>query len=483
MQMQTDKRALLRKFVTILFKRKIMIIAFFSAVVITVTVSSLFTPRVFSATCKIVIEKKQEIEESILFNMRLNAQREEYSWINSEIEIIKSYPVAARVVKAFGLDKVEEKNKDEDEIGDEGQKQEQFDNIVKNFQNNLTVINPRSTNIIEISYGAKTAELAAAVVNQIPETYINYRSEVFNESESYKFFEDQIKIADQKLSELEEHLASYKDSVEFITPEAQGEILHSKLLEYENRLTAVRTGRIGKEAYLRIIKEKVSQEKYGSIPTITDLKENPNNSYIKKLKEELLDMEIQRDFLLQHFKPAYEKVIELEENIASLNLKLRKEIDQIIEQEEFAARALQAEEAALQNAINYIYKEIKDLSQNELTFNQLNRGITDNQKVYSMLLKQREEARISLAKLEKEVIVKVFNPARVSNTPGKSSKKLIILAAIFLGLLGGVGLAIIVEYFDRSVNSVEELEELANLKIFGTVREVKNFKGMTLPKN
>ena len=57
-------------------------------------------------------------------------------------------------------------------------------------------------------------------------------------------------------------------------------------------------------------------------------------------------------------------------------------------------------------------------------------------------LKQREEARISLAKLQEDVKIKVINPAVAGVNPVSPNKKLNVLLAILFGLIGGVGLAV-----------------------------------------
>ena len=87
-------------------------------------------------------------------------------------------------------------------------------------------------------------------------------------------------------------------------------------------------------------------------------------------------------------------------------------------------------------------------------------------------MKQREEARISLAKLESGVKTKLISPAVVPLEPVKPRKKIYIALAILLGLLGGLGLAYLVEYFDHSIDTPAKLEKLTGLPVLGSVREI-----------
>lgn len=458
--------ASLRNFIMVLFKRKRIILSVFLAVVVTVTLGSFLMAPIFKASSKILVEREMDSEKVLLFRMNFPLGYEKYDWIKSEIEIISSYPVAARVVKELGLDKIDQKDS-------KGEKEALFESAIEKFQKKLKVENAKDSNVIEVSYEAKDPDLAAATVNKVIKIYLTYRSEIYDESDTYKFFEEQMKMADEKLRELEHRQASYKHQEELISPETQGDILLTKLADYEKSLTAVRTKRIGKEAKLTVIKEQMEKGSEINIPS-TEVSDSPSREkYIAKLKGELLDMEIQRDRLLQRFKPTYEEIVDLERNIAATKEKMKNEIQQIIEQEETAIRALKAEEQALQKSIDTINQEVREFAQKEYEFTQLSRGIDDNREVYSMLLKQREEARISLAKLERGVKIKVISPAVVPNKPIKPRKRLNVALAIFLGLVSGLGLAFFMEYHDHSINTADELEQLAGIPALGSVREIR----------
>ena len=90
-----------------------------------------------------------------------------------------------------------------------------------------------------------------------------------------------------------------------------------------------------------------------------------------------------------------------------------------------------------------------------------------------MLRKQREEARLSLAKLEKGVKIKVISPAVKPSEPVKPKKILNIILALFLGLFGGLGLAFFIEYFDHTITTPDELERYVGITALGSVPEIK----------
>ena len=96
-----------------------------------------------------------------------------------------------------------------------------------------------------------------------------------------------------------------------------------------------------------------------------------------------------------------------------------------------------------------------------------------------MLLKQREEARLSMAKLERGVKIKIINGAVVPQKPIKPRKRLNVALAIVLGLISGLGLAFFVEHNDDSIHTAETLETLTGLTSLGTVSEIKRTSPQT----
>ncbi len=457
-----EKANSMRTLINVVFKRKHIIISVFLSVVVTVTVGTLMMKPVYQASSKILVERELDSEKSLLFRMNLNLTYEKHDWIKSELEILQSTPVALKIIKGMKLEQTEFKGIDPANTNQ----------ILAAFKSRLKVENAKDSNVLDVSFESGDPELAAAVLNNLVKAYIDYRAKLYSESDEYKFFENQIQFAEQKISELENQQTQFKKSREIISPEQQGEILLSKIADYEKALTGVRTRRIGKEAMLKVIKDQVTLGGKSNIP-VTESSDSPSRvEYIARLRTDLLDLEFKRDQLLQKYTPEYEEVKNLKDAIASTRIRIETEIDEIVELEETAIRALKAEEELLEDTISDLNNQIKDFAQKEYELTRLSRGIDDNLEVYSMLLKQREESRISQAKLERGVKIKVISPALAPSVPVKPQKKLNVLLAMILGLVSAFGLAFFVEYFDHTLNSPEEVESQLDLPVWGSIKKL-----------
>jgi uncharacterized protein involved in exopolysaccharide biosynthesis len=457
-----------RRFASVLFKRKRIILSVWITLVATVTLGNFLMPHIYEASSTVLVERTGNAETSMLFRLYLPNIEDAFDWVNSETEIIKSHPLAAHVVTALRLEQTEKTEKPSmpaDSV-------KQLERTIKAFQQKLSVVSNKQSNVIVVNYAAKDPELAATVVNKVVAAYIQYRAELYSNTEAYEFFSSQMNATGEKLRELEQNQTAFKQEQEVVSIDEQRKILLARLADYESRLTTVRTTRIGKQSLLDVIKQQLKKGKELSIPT-TEASDSPSREkFIAKLRGDLLDMETQRERLLQKFTPEYEEVVNLNQQIVATKGQIRNEIQQIIGMEENSLSALNAEEGELQAAIDKIKDEMRSFAQKEYEFDQLSRGIDDNREVFSMLMKQREEARISLGKLEKGVKIKVISPAVAPLEPAKPRRKVNVALSLVLGLLCGVGLALLVERLDHSVNNPVDLEQAIGLPVLGSIREI-----------
>ncbi|MFQ6103273.1 MAG: GumC family protein [Candidatus Glassbacteria bacterium] len=451
------------------FKHKKLIISLFLMAVAIVSIVTYKLTPVYRASSKLLLEREVDSEKLLLLGTALRDGYERYDWIESEINIIKSRPVICQVVGDLKLDQIYFKDRISSPDIDAAKC---FERTVAKVEEKLNVEKERNSNVVGISYEDKDPELAVAVVERIVDTYMKKRLEISDGTQSYEFFQEQTRIADEKLRELEKRQIEYKRQRGVISPEDQKAILLARLADYESSLTDVRTRRIGREAKLAVIKEHQRNGGELRIPS-TESADSPSRlQHIAKLESDLLDAELQREILLQKFTPQYEEVVNLDKQIEAMKGRIRREVKEIIDMEEASIRALKAEESALQVSIEGIKNEMQEFAQDEYELNQLSRDIDENLEVLTIFSKQREEARISMAKLERGVKVKVISPAFASTDPVKPQKARTILIGLCFSLLGSFGLAFLLDYIDHSVTTPYELEKNTELTVLGSVREI-----------
>lgn len=449
-QVQQQKPITLKKFVFLLFKRKFIFITLFASIVGTTTIGSLLSPSIYESTSKIILERDIEAERAWLLRMNVNNYTPQIDYFNAETEIIKSRPVAEEVINQLNIP----------------------NRNVASLLGNLHIERPRNSNVINIAFQDKNPELTCQVVNEVIKSFMKYRSKIYSDSIALQFFDRQLSTAAGRLDSLQFMMARFKSEEEIISSSKQGEILSKKIADFENALTSAKTERIGREAKLKIIKSQLNQNNF-NIP-VTEISDSPSQKdYLTKLKNQLLEFEMSRERLLQKYKPGYSEVVEIENEIQTTKTHIRKEVDQIINQEETAIQVLLAEEETLENSIKQLYQQIKNHSQQEYKLSEINRDIEDSQEMYSLFRKQREEARISLAKAENIIKIRIIEPPVVPNDPIKPKRKMNILLSILVSFGLIVLITFIGGYFDHSLNTAEDVEYYLHLPLLASIREIK----------
>ena len=82
-----------------------------------------------------------------------------------------------------------------------------------------------------------------------------------------------------------------------------------------------------------------------------------------------------------------------------------------------------------------------------------------------------EEARITkeLQSDEKGEKFRIVDPPRIPINPIKPNRARIILLGLLVGVLSGIGVIILIEYFDRSIRDLNDAKEFFEIPIIGTI--------------
>jgi capsular polysaccharide biosynthesis protein len=68
--------------------------------------------------------------------------------------------------------------------------------------------------------------------------------------------------------------------------------------------------------------------------------------------------------------------------------------------------------------------------------------------------------------------IKILDQAVLPKSPIKPNKKMILAAAVFLGIVIAVGIIFVLEFFDKRIRSIEFFEEKLGLPVLSTIYEI-----------
>ncbi len=462
-----DRATSLRHFLTVVFKR-IWIITAISVLTLAFGAIKVFRmPDQYVAQAKLLLERDPELEKAMLLRISSSGRSGEASYTyTQESEIMTSRPVFEGVIRSLKLYTFQDTTQYETLQEKEVAMQEAV-NIVGSY---LTISPSSDPNIIKVKYKSTTPELCAAVVNELVDRYIEYRFKIFSDDQSIAFLKRQIEETAGELNDLQQRRMEFQSEGTLYSPDREGEVLFARLKEFENRADGVRLDRISKESELTKLHVMINSSSYEELPALNLGADNVQIRQVLDLRNQLRNLEYERDRLRERYTDSYVEVQEKETEINALRGRINEEIREIAMVLESIIGSLRNEETILRRSAAGIRNQISGLSGKELELERLSRGINEKQELYSALLKQREGVLLSQTKKEMVVRVKVISPAVVPIQPIPTNKSLKLMMVLFFGIFAGISFAFFVDFFDHSFKNAEDVQRYLELDTLVSIR-------------
>lgn len=476
----------LRDYINVIIKRKWYVVAFLVSAVVTTMAITLMMAPVYKSTVVIKIDKE---DPNILSFKGVEITKPGPDYYTTQYELIKSRTLAEKVIKKLEL----HKNKDFVPVVDDLTKiKRTFTNIISlpvEFLNSLQQksqgegtkidivnsdvpewainslisrieVNPvKNSQLVKVSFESNKPDLSAAVTNAIAESFIEYdlESRVDASKEAKNFLSKQIEIATAKVEASEKALNEYSSKNEIIFIDSnKSSILNQKLAEVSSALNVVATERMQKEALLREVKENVFEN-----PVIL------NNSLIQGLKSQHATLEAEYFNLLKTYTPDYPKMKNLKSQMDAIRERIEKEKASIIRSIESDYNAALKKEANLSKAVDSIKRKVLEFQEKAVQHQILKREVDVNKELLNNLLQRLNE--VSVAAMSRATNIQIVDRAVFPRVPSKPNKGMNLLLSILFGLMGGVGLAFLVEYFDNTVRDAKDIEKSIQLPSLGMI--------------
>jgi capsular exopolysaccharide synthesis family protein len=125
----------------------------------------------------------------------------------------------------------------------------------------------------------------------------------------------------------------------------------------------------------------------------------------------------------------------------------------------------------LKEQITEVEEELKKLPESEVKFARLQRDVSVNERLYTMLREKFEQARI--AEMEKVSEASIINPAIEPRYPIRPNKRFAALIGSVVGTMLGLILAFVTESLDTSIGTIEDVETLIKVPVLAIIPSIK----------
>jgi capsular exopolysaccharide synthesis family protein len=342
-----------------------------------------------------------------------------------------------------------------------------FVETVNGIRRNFKFQTAQSTNIINVSYRDTDPKTATLVANRLAQVYIRQnvsrKSQVA--SQILDFIEDQLQRTKHNLQKAEDELNSFKTTEGMIVLSDEAKNIISKISSFETERAEIELNRRqAEQIYHQLLRGDASE--YGYILSRLGI----NDPTISTMVASLIDLDMQKRALLSEFTENHPQVKIYEARITSVKSKILSTVKGTVE-------SARKREQILKSSISSYETNLKKFPETEIILARLQRSSTVNEDIYTFLLKKQEESRI--AKASTVGSIRIIDPAIVPRSPVLPNVQKNLLLGAFAGLILGLFLITLTEYMDDSVKSVEDVEHLLGLPVYGIIPHISsvNSKG------
>jgi uncharacterized protein involved in exopolysaccharide biosynthesis len=407
--------------------------------------------------------------------------------LNSEIQVLKSRQLIEDVLLALGVD--DSWRPERGAVGKvkgfirsnlgmaEGS---YFNEMVVHLQNEIRITAVKRSNVIQVSYLAEDADRATQIVKALTERYLERRAEMYQSPQVVSFFEEQMLMAERRLAEneqaLERSLAAsgttmVKGPLGSDSLAAQKMVVMGRLAEAKDELAGLEVEVQGKLHEVLILKARIAEEPE-RIPSAG------GSTKDTAIISALAALELERDALLQDFKPdsRYVRDIDTQIELAELRLAqveddrasidgtelnvLHQELKSLLVRAETEIEGNLARIDLLRGHIFEYSRALERVNESSFEVERIQRDAQASEEDYLLYRKKHEEARIASAMDKQQLInVTITQPARIPLRPVSRGLFLRMIIVTMFGFGGSLGLAFAREfYLDHSFTTGDEIE-------------------------
>lgn len=327
------------------------------------------------------------------------------------------------------------------------------------FAGNLLVEMKPDTSIADIKFESTDPKLAARIVNQIIDEYINWEMDRNLEAAkaAKEQLDKQIKSARTEMELSEAEMNRYAKEKGIVSLDSRMNLVYQQLEKINDALAEAET-------------ERIKKGEFYNYTLGSDLASSPlvlQNSLIQSLRQQYIDLMGEYEKLRTFFKDEYPTVKNLRAKMVDVGKRIDAEQQRLLSSFKNDYLAALNREKALQATAEEKKALALQLNDAASRFRVLEREVEINKQIFQSLLERSKEidANVGTDLGTIKVVDLAMNPLQ----PYKPMILRNVFLACALGLMCGVALAFLREAMDKTIRRVEELSDRHMIPILGVL--------------
>lgn len=470
-----------RKALTILFRRKWILLGFIFLVTGTASIYIMSIPRVFPASTSLLVKfgreyvYRQEVGNS---DTTFAATYSQDEIMNSLIEIIRTWGLADQVVQETGAANLYPRLIEHRQAGLSLE-----DAALQQFGRDLSVYPASRSNVIWLSYVNEDPELAADALNRLVAAFQAKHVSLYGETR-VEFLEEQLGRLSDNLQKTEQVLEEYQKANRVYALDEQRTQMLKQQADLDAALKAA-----DNEYEALTAKRAILTAQIGEVPSTVPLSSVTERSkVIAQAEAELVNLRLREQQLTTRLGERHPQIIAVRDEIAraqtylkSLNASMtasetrganlvHQNLQGALLGTEADLRQVEQRRSGLALQLAQVTGRVENISNSERTLRDLFRQRNEAEATYQSYLRKVEEARVSEDMNRNKITsIAVIEPASTPGLPAGPGRKIKLLLVFGFAVLGGTGLAFAIDLASRRFFSAEQVEAALGLPVLAAV--------------
>ena len=328
------------------------------------------------------------------------------------------------------------------------------------FLGSLSVKRIPSSRLMEVSFESTNPVFAARILNKHLENFKaqNIQSRYDSTAEASAWLASQLSDLKLKVEKSENDRINYERQNQIWSLDNdKNNTTTQKLADVNRQLTDAETETLKKRA----LYEYAESGAMDAVPQLRD------NSLIQEMQRRRAELSVTYTDAVNQYGPNFPKVLRIQAQMKDLDDQITRERKGIILELKSDYDEAKAREELLNERLDQQKVETNEMSEKMVQYNILRRDADANKALYEGLLTKLKEAGISAGL--KSSNIRIVDPAMIPSSPSRPAKTRNIALAFLVGLVGGVGLALLREYLDNTVKTPDDIETLSRLPSLAVV--------------
>lgn len=475
----------------IIVKRRWTVLSVMVAGLALAVIQTMMTTPLYQATATIQID----YEPLRVVNAEGVLPQSDYTYLPTQLEVLRSRSLAERVVRHMGLAEgdpvamqpsplaaffrslflapaepaaeaaaeASAAPRAAPEVDEAARERARIEGMTSFVRGGTAVELVGDSRLVRISFTSPDAELSARVANGIAEAYIESNLDRRMDASSFatKFLETSLADTKAKLEQSERALIAFAQQQELVDVDDNAPLAAQNLASLNEAIAIARRDRIAAEARLRSLQS-------GPLAAIPEVL---TSDLINRLKETRSTLAGEYQQKLATFKPDFPEMKQLQGRIDEVDRQIEAAIQTIKASIEAEFRAASQRERMLQEQLDAARGEVFDVRARSVEYNILKREVETNRQQYEALLARFKE--VGLAGGVGTNNISIVDRAQVPGGPFKPNLASNLQAGLLLGLILGILLALLVEYLDDTIKTPEDVERKLHVPLLGVIPKLK----------